>query len=509
MSAEAPPAEAVAWHTLAAGEVLARLRTSSTGLTSADARQRLAAQGYNELQTAAHRSAWRTLAAQFRNVLVVILLVATLLSALVGHALEAVVIVVIVLFAVLLGFVQEYRAERALEALREIAVPTGHALRDGIEVALPARELVPGDVIQLRAGDRVPADARVTPAANLSIDDASVLTALNRWSTATEIRQATALSTSTVASAIRRLRAAQLIEASDEPRLPRRRAMDHWRVWNPEAGLFHFGTQNGEPEPAPVTRQRLDDLLTLGMTPPSRRRRSRGAVTRLPAASTRSALARVLLERRTWRRFAADPLTLPHLATLFGLTWGVQRWARFRSTLHAPLKTSPSGGACHSLEVYVAVQNVRGLGRGIYRYDADTHALVRVRRHLPVNGVDRWIRQPELTGCAAAFFVTSVWPRVQWKYPFSRAYRVVLLEAGHFVQTFCLVATSLGLAPFCTGAFDDAALERALGIDGIAEGVIYAAGVGTRPPETQWARWPDAAWTPSTYPPAWRRKSSK
>ncbi len=87
--------------------------------------------------------------------LIVILLVATALSAVLGHGVEAIAIAVIVLFAVLLGFVQEYRAERAIEALRRMAAPTATVLRDGEEREVPARELVPGDVILLRAGDRV------------------------------------------------------------------------------------------------------------------------------------------------------------------------------------------------------------------------------------------------------------------------------------------------------------------------------------------------------------------
>lgn len=74
----------------------------------------------------------------------------------------------------LLGFVQEYRAERALEALRAMAAPLGHVLRDGVEAAIPARELVPGDVVLLRAGDRVPADARLTLAVNLAIDESAL-----------------------------------------------------------------------------------------------------------------------------------------------------------------------------------------------------------------------------------------------------------------------------------------------------------------------------------------------
>ena len=77
--------------------------------------------------------------------------------------------------------------------------------------------------------------------------------------------------------------------------------------------------------------------------------------------------------------------------------------------------------------------------------------------------------------------MTAVFPRTQWKYEFPRAYRVVLAEAGHLCQTFCLTATWLGLAPFCTMALADSKIEKDLGIDGITESVIYAAGVGKRP----------------------------
>jgi P-type Ca2+ transporter type 2C len=79
-----------------------------------------------------------------------------------GHGIEAVAIAVIVLFAVVLGFVQEYRAERAIEALREMAAPMANVLRNGEEIKIPAREVVPGDVIFLRAGDKIPADSRLS-----------------------------------------------------------------------------------------------------------------------------------------------------------------------------------------------------------------------------------------------------------------------------------------------------------------------------------------------------------
>ena len=169
----APP-DIAPWYALEGAALLRTLQTGVDGLTSAEAARRLAQYGPNELQAFARTSPWHTLAAQFKNVLIVILLVATLLSGLLGHGLEAVVIAVIVLFAVLLGFVQEYRAERALEALRAMAAPLGHVLRDGIETAVPARELVPGDVVLLRAGDRVPADARLMQAVNLAVDEAAL-----------------------------------------------------------------------------------------------------------------------------------------------------------------------------------------------------------------------------------------------------------------------------------------------------------------------------------------------
>jgi P-type Ca2+ transporter type 2C len=162
------------WHTLPVDEVFAHLSTGLTGLASAEAAQRLHVYGPNELQALNRVSAWHTFAAQFQNVLILILLGATLVSGFLGHTLEAVVITVIVLFAVLLGFIQEHRAGRALEALRKMAAPVARVLRDKEETVVPSRDLVPGDVVLLRTGDRVPADARVTQAVNLAVDESAL-----------------------------------------------------------------------------------------------------------------------------------------------------------------------------------------------------------------------------------------------------------------------------------------------------------------------------------------------
>ncbi len=165
----APP-----WHTLSAADAAAQLSSSTQGLSAADAQQRLAEFGPNELQAKHRISPWALLAAQFKNVLIVILLVATVLSAFLGHAVEAVAITVIVLFAVLLGFIQEYRAERAIEALRQMAAPMATVLRDGRETEVAARDVVPGDVLLLRAGDRIAGDARLLEAVNLQVQEAAL-----------------------------------------------------------------------------------------------------------------------------------------------------------------------------------------------------------------------------------------------------------------------------------------------------------------------------------------------
>jgi Ca2+-transporting ATPase len=166
--------ETADWHQRKIEEVFSLLNSSPDGLSAAESSRRLSEFGPNEIQSASHVSPWKILQEQFRNVLVLILLFATGLSFFLGHGVESAVIAVIVLFAVVLGFVQEYRAERAIEALRQLAAPTARVIRAGEELELPARELVPGDIILIRAGDRIPADARLVEAINLQVEEASL-----------------------------------------------------------------------------------------------------------------------------------------------------------------------------------------------------------------------------------------------------------------------------------------------------------------------------------------------
>ena len=149
------------WHTLRLDDVFERLSTSRAGLTSEEAGRRLSSHGPNELVHADVVSPWTILIGQFKNTLIIILLIATIISVFLGQAAESIAILVIVLFAVVLGFVQEFRAERAIEALKKMAAPTAVVVRHGREIEIQTRELVSGDVVRLGAGDKVPADGRV------------------------------------------------------------------------------------------------------------------------------------------------------------------------------------------------------------------------------------------------------------------------------------------------------------------------------------------------------------
>ena len=161
------------WHSTDIDAVLKHLEADpARGMSQAEAARRLAQHGANELAKEERASPITLFFAQFKNTLIIILLVATILSALLGEIVDAIIISAIVLFCAVLGFVQEYRAERALDALKRMLAPTITVLRDGIEARIPSRELVPGDIMLLEAGDRIPADARLIEIHSLKCDEA-------------------------------------------------------------------------------------------------------------------------------------------------------------------------------------------------------------------------------------------------------------------------------------------------------------------------------------------------
>jgi Ca2+-transporting ATPase len=153
-------------------EILEVLKTNEAGLSQEEALKRLAEYGPNELKKEKGISPIRLFLEQFTDILIIILLIATGLSIFLGEITDAIVIIAIVLACAILGFVEEYRSEKALEALKKMAAPTATVLREGKEVKIKASEVVPGDIILLFTGDKVPADARLIEAINLKVDEA-------------------------------------------------------------------------------------------------------------------------------------------------------------------------------------------------------------------------------------------------------------------------------------------------------------------------------------------------
>ena len=164
--------EGKAWYNLDVAGVVSSLGSNAEGLTPDEAKKRLAQYGPNELAEKKKISPFMLWLGQFKDFLIIILLVAVALSAILGEVIDAIVIFVIVLFATTLGFIQEYRAERAMEALKRMAAPTSSVIRDGQEIEIPAREIVPGDIVALRTGDKIPADCRLIEAVNLKTEEA-------------------------------------------------------------------------------------------------------------------------------------------------------------------------------------------------------------------------------------------------------------------------------------------------------------------------------------------------
>jgi Ca2+-transporting ATPase len=162
------------WHCLEADEALQSLGSSSNGLSSLEAGKRLAEQGPNLIPGVKRRTLPMMLLRQFSDLMILILLAAALISGFIGDLQDTIAILVIVLLNAIIGAVQEYRAERAVAALREIAAPEAQALRDGKAVSLAAAELVVGDLVLLETGNLVPADLRLLESEELQADESAL-----------------------------------------------------------------------------------------------------------------------------------------------------------------------------------------------------------------------------------------------------------------------------------------------------------------------------------------------
>ncbi|MDK6028978.1 cation-transporting P-type ATPase [Ignisphaera sp. 4213-co] len=159
------------WHSLTVQEALERLGTDSVaGLDESEVLRRINIYGRNEIK-AKVKTPLEMFANQFKSILIIILLIATLISAFLGEFFDALTIAIIVFMMAIFGFVQEYRSEKTIQALKKLAVPRARVIRGGREVEIPSTDLVPGDIVLLREGDRVPADIRLIESNDLEVDE--------------------------------------------------------------------------------------------------------------------------------------------------------------------------------------------------------------------------------------------------------------------------------------------------------------------------------------------------
>jgi SagB-type dehydrogenase family enzyme len=288
---------------------------------------------------------------------------------------------------------------------------------------------------------------------------------------------------SAILDGIRRLQKYSLLQTSAGKLRNINDPTKSWDRWTPSASHFHFATKDVKYERGEVEDfSSLRELAKQKPLPARRKEYSGAKCVKLSKPNMSGEFDRVLQQRRTWREFSPQPVDLRRLETLLWLSFGVHGWVKIPGVGRLPLKTSPSGGALHPLQAYALIRNVKEIAPGIYHYDDEGHSLELLRAGCGRTELKKFLAgQDWFCGCAFAVFLTAVFPRSQWKYEHPRAYRVVLAEAGHVCQTFCLTATWLGLAPFCTMALADTRIEQALGVDGVAESVVYAMGAGVRP----------------------------
>lgn len=312
----------------------------------------------------------------------------------------------------------------------------------------------------------------------------SLLASMHRWCTLQQVlrklRQYSEVSILRVFSLL--LRHTLIVEKNSTQAIQEEK-LASWDPWGVEARFFHFLTKRAYVDQPEVVVKSGHNMVRRIPLPAAPKRYPHAGEFRLPKTlpHSDSEFVQVLQARRTHRQFRPGKVPLDKISTLLRLTWGISGYFRYRGVGLVTLKTSPSGGARHPLEVYLWALRVAGLPRGLYHYRSDVHRLEQLReRTNPYHVAKLCAGQDWIADCCACFVMTGVFQRTMWRYPSSRAYRVVFLEAGHFCQTFCLVATWLGLAPFCSAALLDDEIEKEIGLDGATESVLYAASVGLK-----------------------------
>ncbi|MFI9649255.1 SagB/ThcOx family dehydrogenase [Streptomyces sp. NPDC052040] len=255
--------------------------------------------------------------------------------------------------------------------------------------------------------------------------------------------------------------------------------------WSPEASFFHYVTRDVPFEAAtPELRQHLtrDGRPALFTEYPDA---DRILLPRTPDPRLSAPLEQTLYRRRTHRSFSAQPVSLHDLAVLLRTVFGAADFIDGFEYGALIRRASPSGGARHELDAYLAAPNVTGIPAGLFHYNTREHSLELLREGFTHTEAEALCAHQEGTGQAAFIvFAIAAWERMRAKYRHPRAYRVSHLNAGHLGQTFALAATALGLGPFQSAAFDDTAVEDSLGLDSATHRTLYALAAGHPAPDT-------------------------
>lgn len=315
---------------------------------------------------------------------------------------------------------------------------------------------------------------------SLTTNGVCLLAALDTWSTAEDLAARVPALGTEASPILDVLTQATLIDRRSTHAVENDDPIASWGSWKPLAAVLHFSTRNGVFPSDPEWTAPPGTLDRSPMPEPCKHY-DEASRTVLPQEGQFGTLTDALNARRTWRTFGNGSLSLFQLATLLRLTFGVRHW-RPREFGQVAFKTSPSGGARHPVEAYVAAGKVDGLAAGLYHFDAASHDLTLVKPGVTRADLVRYSAGQDYFGDAAVMvFMTAMFGRTMWRYASPRAYRTVHIELGHLGQTFCLLATALGLAPFTTMALSEAAIERDLSLDGVNESAMYIVGAGRLP----------------------------
>jgi SagB-type dehydrogenase family enzyme len=337
-------------------------------------------------------------------------------------------------------------------------------------------------VLHLRRGRLVAEDFVRGVQHEINEDALAVLRRFGSWkSIPAVIREFAGYAPQGVEHAITMLWRNGLLVAERTAESARDAALAPWEPWSPSGSFFHFATRKARYTTSPRALRLIAARITRRPMPPIHKDITgpRFGLVGPRATLARGSLGHALLRRRTCREFRPGELSRSVVEKVTVLTFGRLGWldgGAYGKLLH---RAAPSGGARHPVECYLVALNVRGLRRGVYHYSVRDNVLVALPNEVSREQVARFMKgQRGLADASALFLMSAVFGRTQWKYREPRAYRVLLLDLGHICQNLLLVATSLGAGVFCTAAFDDDAIDRYLGLDGVSEGVMYVAGIG-------------------------------